>query len=407
MLWLLLPGAPLARSGPADEAQRALDEAGKLIARGTPADREKARQVLRGPLEWSRRTGDKTVESRATALTGNTYNADNEPRLAIQWYQQSLRAAQLAGDERQRVRAQHNIAVQHWILGDAARALEEYRTILPARRAMNDQPGLGYTWLGIAAARYSLGDTAGALDGYRQALEIWTATNDAGNQAQARSSLGLILDELGDEAGARREYDQALALWRQAKLSAGEGMTLNNRCLWSIGRREYREAIDFCERAFPLLDAAGDRRGRAYVWHNLGSARAGAGEHRRSVELFERALAAKREIGDRWGEAASLQAAGESLIALGESGPGRAHILAALQLRQTVGDRAGQTQTLGVLARLHRDAGELPAALARIQTLRWRALKRPGPALPAKTAAPVSSQGGVTTMSCWPTSWRG
>jgi CHAT domain-containing protein/Tfp pilus assembly protein PilF len=352
---------------PRAEALRALDEAAKAMSIGTPAARLQARQILRMPLEWSARAGDSEIRARAAALTGNSYAADNEPRQAISWYEQSRGAAQAAGDERQRVRALHNIAIQRWILGDADRALEDLKALLPARRALNDQPGLGYTWLGIAAAHFSLGDTAAALDGFRQALQIWIAAGDIANQAQARNSLGLMLDQLGDADSARTEYGEALGLWRKAKHRAGEGMTLNNLCLWSIGRRSYKEAIGFCEQASPLLEAAGDRRASAYVRHNLGSAYAGVGDHRRAVEFYDRALVAKRAIGDRWGEAASLQAIGESLIASGDTRLGRARVDQALALRLATGDRAGQIETLGVLARLHRDAGELREAQIRIQ----------------------------------------
>ncbi len=366
---MLCPILPilLLLADPRGEALRALDEAQKAMSAGTPAARQQARQILRTPLEWSARAGHSEIRARATALTGNSYAADNEPRQAISWYEQSRTASQAAHDERQRVRAVHNIAIQRWILGDAERALEELKALLPARRALNDQPGLGYTWLGIAAAQFSLGDTAAALDGFRQALQIWTAAGDIANQAQARNSLGLMLDQLGDAASARQQYDEALGLWRKAKHRVGEGMTLNNLCLWSIGRRSYKEAIGFCEQASPLLEAAGDRRSSAYVWHNLGSAYAGLGDHRRAVEFYDRALVAKRAIGDRWGEAASLQAIGESRIASGDPRLGRASVNQALALRQAMGDRSGLIQTLGVLARLHRDAGELREAQLRIE----------------------------------------
>lgn len=347
-------------------ALHTLDEAQRAMSGGTPAARRQARELLRGVLDWSARTRDHEIRARAAALTGNSYAGDNEPRQAISWYEQSRTAAATAGDERQRVRATHNIAIQKWLLGEAAQALAELEALLPARRALNDQPGLGYTWLGIAAAQFSLGDTAAALDGFRQALQIWQTVGDVPNQAQARSSLGLMLDQLGDSAGARQQYDQALALWRKAGRRDGEGMTLNNLCLWSIGQHAYRDGIQFCEQAQPLLDAAGDRRASAYVRHNLGSAYDGLGDHRRAVEFFEQALAAKRAIGDRWGEAASLEAAGESLLATGDRQGSLARINEALQLRLTMGDRAGQIQTLGVLARLHRDAGELTEATLRI-----------------------------------------
>jgi CHAT domain-containing protein/Tfp pilus assembly protein PilF len=366
LLLLLLP-ARSREAEPRAEALRALEDAQKAMSAGTPAARQRARELLRAPLAWSTRSGDPEVRARAAALTANTYAADNEPRQAISWYEHSRLAAIAAKDERQRVRAVHNIAIQRWMLGDAGKALTELEALLPARRALNDQPGLGYTWLGIAAARFSLGDTAAALDGFRQALQIWQAVGDIANQAQAHNSLGLILDQLGDTSGARTGYDEALPLWRKAGHRVGEGMTLNNLCLWSIGRRAYREAIPFCEQAQPLLDAAGDRRSSAYVRHNLGSAYAGLGEHRKAIDLYEQALAAKRQIGDRWGEAASLQAIGESFIALGEAKAGRVRINQALQLRLAAGDRAGQIQTRGVLARLHRDAGELDEARAQAE----------------------------------------
>lgn len=366
-LALVLVSEAAAQTGSLAESRRAIDAAAKEIAGGTPAHRAKARTLLKSTLEWSRKSGDKTIEARASALTANTYAADNDPRGAIEWYGRSLAAAAAAGDEGQRVRALHNLAIQRWITGDAERSLAELRSLLPARQALGDKPGLGYTWLGIAVACYSLGDTAEALDAFRRALEIWTAAGDAANQAQARNSIGLMLDQLGDATAARREYEEALRLWRGTKSIAGEGMTLNNLCLWSIGRRDYRGATGYCEQALPLLEKAGDRRGHAYAWHNLASAHAGNGDHRRAVDLYQRSLAAKSEIGDRWGEAASLQAAGESMAALGDTRAGRANMERALRIRLELGDRAGQIQTLGELARIQSDAGELTAALDHIR----------------------------------------
>lgn len=349
------------------DAQAALDRAAKVAVAATPAARAQSRTLLRTVLDWSIKARDKTIEARAAALTANTHHGDNEPLKAIAWYERSRQAATAAGDEVQRVRALNNLAIQRWISGDALRALDELRAVLPLRHALKDRPGMGYTLSGIAGAQYSLGDLPAALESYRELIALWTELKDIGNEAQAHSSAGLVLDELGDSEAARVEYDRALVLWRAAKLTAGEAMTLNNLCLWSIGRRAYTEATGFCEQALALLERAGDRRSQAYAWHNLGSAQAGLGQHRKAIEWYERSLKVKREIGDLWGEAASHQAAAESLLALGDLAAGRARLADTLRRRLAIGDRAGQIQTYGALARAQRDAGEHAAALANVQ----------------------------------------
>ncbi|MDR9900992.1 CHAT domain-containing protein, partial [Aetokthonos hydrillicola Thurmond2011] len=313
---------------------------------------------LEAALEAARAEGARKTEALALTRLGQTNLQLDRYAEGLRFIEQSLPVWEALGDRFQHAIAIHNYASAVWSLGDAVKALELYERALAIRKEIGDRAGEAYSLRGMSSCYWSMGEPADALDRARQALAIRVELKDPRGEADARNSLGLLYAVLGDAQRARAEFQQAYAL---AVKAGDEPTALNARgnLGWTaIGLGKFAEALPDLNAALAAFEKAGNRYAQAYVLHNLGNAYAGLKQPARAIECFERSLAIKKELGDRWGEAYTTHAMGETL----GGAPGRALLEQALASRRALRDRTGLILTLGSLARLDRDAGDLAAA---------------------------------------------
>jgi len=345
-------------------ARIACAQAPALIAEGERLARANQRQdavpKFAAAFDAARVAGDRKSEATALTRLGQTHLQLDNYTEGLRAIERSLPVWQALGDRFQHAVAIHNYAAALWSLGDSPAALLRFEEALAIRREIADRPGVAYTLRGISNCYWSMGEPADALEYSRQALAIRVDLKDSRGEADSRNSLGLLYALLGDPARARSEFQQAYGLAQKTGDAVLASFAQGNLGWTAVGLGQYEASRRDLETALATFEKARNRYAEAYTLHNLGNAYAGLRQLEKAHGYWERSLALKREIGDRWGEAYTLHA-------MGEASRSRTLLSQALVARRALRDRTGLILTLGSLARLDRDAGDLATAGAEIR----------------------------------------
>jgi diguanylate cyclase (GGDEF)-like protein len=186
-------------------------------------------------------------------------------------------------------------------------------------------------------------------------------------------SLRGRIDALNDEAWRLRftDRERADALAREARdlAEAAEytaGVALVLRTL-GVQRNyfvsDHAGALELLQRAYTLLDQAGETRGRGDVLSGIGYVHMRRGEYARALQLHLQALQIHRDVGDEVGEANSLNHLGVVAGRVGEHATAMEYYQASLSLRESQGDPAAIGLSLMNLGVICGQLGEVERSL--------------------------------------------
>jgi CHAT domain-containing protein/tetratricopeptide (TPR) repeat protein len=124
-----------------------------------------------------------------------------------------------------------------------------------------------------------------------------------------------------------------------------------------------RAAIEKCEQALPLFEAAGDTYRRALTLMAIGIAYYPLSEFRKALDYFNQTLAVARTIGDRRLEAGTETFVGGMLDIIGDVGKALDHYHRALQLAREGNWQLAEGNALNNIGKIYNDIGEFQKAL--------------------------------------------
>jgi tetratricopeptide (TPR) repeat protein len=117
---------------------------------------------------------------------------------------------------------------------------------------------------------------------------------------------------------------------------SGEARTLNNIGLVHVSLGEWQKALDFYDRALPLMRAVGDRDGEATMLNNIGSVCESLGEKQKAIVFYTNALSLMHAVGARSGEAITLGNLAYVKRPLGHFDESRTYAESALKIIESV-----------------------------------------------------------------------
>ena len=124
-----------------------------------------------------------------------------------------------------------------------------------------------------------------------------------------------------------------------------------------------RAAIEKCEQALPLFEAAGDTYRRALTFMAIGIAYYPLNEFRKALDNFNQTLAIAVTLGDKRLEAGTETFVGGMLDIIGDVGKALDHYQNALKLAREGGWRLAEGNALSNIGKIYNDAAEWEKAL--------------------------------------------
>jgi CHAT domain-containing protein len=349
---------------------------------------------------------DWRIHASALNDLGGNYGRSNKIDKGIELIHQARTLYAAHNDRRGQASACNNLAQMYNRTGNYAQALEFTRQALEFRLAENDKPGASNLINGLAVLSDRLGDPEQALNHSLQSLRNWEEIGerrpgDRRKVASVLSSIGTISDKLGRLDQAQEYYDKALE--KYSKDDPYRAVTLDHKGELYAALGKPVEAREYYDEALRILEAtekpdldikagilvhigqlslaAGDAPS-AIKWFeqardlppsqprltdvltNLGTALAISSHLERALEVYRDTFKIQTDLKDHRGLALTLQKRGEAYVLLRKHQDALNDLKAALPLWQSVKDQRGEAATLNNIARVERNRGNLPEALA-------------------------------------------
>lgn len=202
-----------------------------------------------------------------------------------------------------------------------------------------------------------------ALARYEKAIPMVESLDDRWLLAAIYHLGGLVHDSLNQYRESIEWYERALTLRQQQGDARGEGETLANMAVAHRVMGNAAPSLELYERALGLARASGDVLTESSVLHNIGTARWFLGEFSKGAESYREAIRLRRLIGNRAGEADSLTGLALALRNMGETQQALDMYADSLALKRELGDRRGGMTTLHNMGVAYSVLGQFRKAL--------------------------------------------
>jgi CHAT domain-containing protein/Tfp pilus assembly protein PilF len=253
---------------------------------------------------------------------------------------------------------------------EALKLLEERKEKSPSEKERNVIQILAaathYLW---AKALKKKSDYINAIAHYEAAYEI-DIIYRRNKSAVDLNNIGFLYDVLGQKQKALEYYEKALPILREVGNRSGEAATLNN-----IGRvydalDQKQKALEYYEKSLPILREVGDRSGEATILNNIGAVCNSIGQKQKALEYYdEKILPISREVGYRSVEAITLNNIGMVYSDFGQQQKALEYYKQALPIHTSVGNRSGEATTLNNIGCVYYDLGQKQKALEYLEKI--------------------------------------
>ena len=205
---------------------------------------------------------------------------------------------------------------------------------------------------------------AASVAGYRSAQAIWQDLGESRRQADALHKLATLHRVAGKLREAIDFYDRALPLLTLHADREQRAIAVNDLALaWrEVGEPALAESG--YEQALKLFRELGDVRNQAAVLHNLGRLARRRGRPVEALELLRQAEEQWRRVADSRQLVDTLNVLGEVYAALGEAEMALDHHHQALELLDPRSEPLDRAITLSFVGRARLEAGDLAGAAA-------------------------------------------
>jgi predicted ATPase/phosphoribosyl 1,2-cyclic phosphodiesterase/anti-anti-sigma regulatory factor len=327
----------------------ALAELAEQLADGSPAAvRRQAEVALR--------------QSHYADITGNYSTAITAARSAIE-------LAQACADT-------HLEAVGHLKYGAALTNLGEYSKARPQfERALTLAEAAHLPQIKARSIRnlgivtWQQGDYTASMSHDQQALALYQEIGDLHGEGKALGNLGVSFADSGDYAQATAYYGRALKIYRQTGDRHGEAVMLNNLGLVADRQGDYATAASYLLQTLTICREIGDRQGEAQRLSNLAKLCHHLGDDVTAKMYGEEAVSLAKELGNDRILSDALMHLGNVLQSLDQLNEAASAYQQALTLRHELGQMHLAMDPLSGLARVKLVQGDLPDALAYVDTI--------------------------------------
>ena len=341
---------------------------------GTHTGQLKLEQALaeaKEELQIWQSLGDPINQARAfyTQLGVRVKMADTaEARLQVlDLFKENARMFHEVGSVSEEAYMLSEVASYYSHLGEYQLALDTFRQALSLVQPIGYKRYSAVPLLRTGEIFYEHGDFQKAFDYYNEAL-MNSRNTDSYHEAYALYNLGVASLALGDKR-AFEYFTKALPIWEGNR--NGEAYTLSGLGRFYFSQNEFEKAVDYHNRALPVMRDTGDIFGVGIILSDLGAAYAAMGDRTRAATYYNQALEAHRKVNDRRDEARTLIRIGELHETSGNFDNALTHYRSALELFKAIGNESGHANAYYFLARAEAGKGNLETAELNIrETLR-------------------------------------
>lgn len=258
-------------------------------------------------------------------------------------------------------------ARQHELHGRLIEATAGYRAVIDAADPLISAKLLAEALRRLGNIHRRRHELDRATELAHQSFEISLGANDPALVAEALNALAMVHFARGDWERAREELQRALAVAGDAD-PALRARVEQNLGTMANAEGDLDTALAHYQRSLDAFRAAGDRRGLAIAYHNIGMNKADRELWQEADVSFRTALEIAESIGDIALRGLTLLNRTEVHVARQEFDAGRHSAEAALRIFDQLGQREHKADAYKFLGVLYRETGRPQLAEARLKT---------------------------------------
>ena len=190
------------------------------------------------------------------------------PDQRIRWLERQREAARITKNRWAESTALGNIGLAYTYLENPRKAIEFFEEALVIDREVGNRIGEGTALGNLGVAIAKLGQIQKAIDFFEQQLVITGEIVDRRGEGSAHTNLGLANINSGNPRKAVKHLEQALVIHREIGDRRGEGNVLGNLGRAFTALDEPKKAIQFYEQALVIAREIGDRFGEGLLLFN-------------------------------------------------------------------------------------------------------------------------------------------
>ncbi len=249
--------------------------------------------------------------------------------------------------------------------GRVGDAVASYRAAVRAATASADSELRADALRHLGRASHRADDPVGAADALRESLAVADLAGLEAAAAEALNGLGVLALQQGNLDEAHGRF--ALALMRGGEAPAVRARVEQNLGIIANIRGDHEAALGHYERSRRAFETAGDERGCALAYHNLGMLSADLRRWGDADGYFRQSLAIAERSGDAHLRGLCLMNRTEVLLARRHYDAAAQSAGEALDIFDQLGARASKSGAHRMLGIVHREAGRLALAEAELR----------------------------------------
>ncbi len=241
---------------------------------------------------------------------------------------------------------------------DIPAALALARAALARARRARFGEGIALALHHVGYSQYLELDRDGALEHLEASRRVCEELGDRAGMARAIRSIGLVYAKFGDLVIAYRLYIESIGLYDEAGLQVEGAIVRNSLGLLFKYLGAHDQALETLGRALEVFEREDRRLQIAMVLHNIASVRMERGEYREARGYLERAIPIREAIGDRRGEMLTRVMLAWCLGELRAFDDALRHARRAVEVCRALGNAMYEPATVALVGMIHRRRGE-------------------------------------------------
>lgn len=164
------------------------------------------------------------------------------------------------------------IGASYWVRGEYVEAMKHHNLALDIRITINDQRGIGASYLNMGAIYYSQGDYYNALDNYQKAVQLFEKVGDDSGRGNCYNNIALIHNKLDNFEQALEYHDRSVQLRLERGDTLGMGASYENIGAIYLKMDSLEKAMEYFRMSYDLRIQTDETALVANTLHDMGEA---------------------------------------------------------------------------------------------------------------------------------------
>lgn len=236
------------------------------------------------------------VQANALDILGRVHNELANKKKALEYFNQALTLHKSIGNRVGELTSLMNISMSYQYMGDHKQSLVIAEQAATLASELGDHSKEGSIFNNLCVIHEDMGEFKRALDYCNRALEIRHKFNEPLSEAVTLGNLGGVTADLGDYQQALEFYQRGEAKYRSLGNRSGQGVSFNNMGWVYATLGDYDKALDFYGKSADIFTAAEDQYRAANALSNQAATYTLLGQYQKALDIQLRVLPMRQAV---------------------------------------------------------------------------------------------------------------